>query len=138
MIIKLSIPLMCLVLFTISISTAESENSGIYSQMEDTLGSHTDFSFWSLGCDPSITRTEAVFSMDDSLYVSLAIVDSLHDTLYSFGTNRFPPGQYKVIWQFSDHKRDSLPVILWIELLAKVGTTGSSSKYSARAPFCVP
>ncbi len=132
--------LLCVALLpTVMCSSPGPGQSGIYPKDSIESKSFHSFGFWSLGCDPSVSWTEATFSITESLFVSVAIVDSLQDTVYSFGTRRLPPGNYEIIWLFSDREIDSLPVWLWLQLAATWSPKSQlAAQFSASVPFCAP
>lgn len=94
------------------------------------------FSITASRCELQCSWTECVLSIADSLSVSAVVVDSLSDTLYTFGTRRLSPGEYKLTWNFSDREVDSLPFVLWLEVEARYSPLSLSSRYFARYPFC--
>lgn len=112
--------------------------TGIHEDTETEFRPRHGFGFWDWGCDPSVSFVKAEFSITESLIVSAAVVDSLHDTIYSFGKRRLPPGDYEVRWNYRDRSRETLPFLLWLEVTASHSESALSTRFSARTTFCAP
>jgi hypothetical protein len=83
-------------------------------------------------------RAYLCFSTSESLYVTVSVLDTLRDTIYSFGTELLAPGNYKAVWEYSDRQQEDLPFILWFELEVGWNPSQRSLYYFARVPFCTP
>jgi hypothetical protein len=132
---RVFIILSILILFTFTWGYAQGKMTGIY--LLDTLDSKyrgPDFSITGAPCELHIDGAKMVFSIKSSLLVSSAVVDSLQDTIYSFSTRQLPPGEYEIIWRFSDRTADTLPFMLWLEFIAE----GKITRHTASIPFCAP
>ena len=95
------------------------------------------FSFVGSVCDPMpADRAQAFFTIAEPLFVSIAVVDSLGDTVYAFEPRRYETGKYEIDWMFADSRVENLPILLWFQLDARPGPT-KALRYYANVMFCV-